>query len=229
MLRNLAEDAPKLADLLPNRAKMLLISVQRLLLKEVLLRHPRVSEQKREEEARMPAVSEQNFVEERSMAATMSTESLLAELEKQLAHHRQREAFHAEQESAHRERRERHAEEAARIAQTAETLRASLTTALGLVAPALAEQTRDQDMDTGHIRILSRLLNRVIEGKSGAERFGAVAVTEEVNRRFANILRQPATQRQIALALRRQARKGRIHQVRRGRPHHEALYVRELR
>lgn len=163
------------------------------------------------------------------MAVTMSPERLLAELEKQLAHHRQREAFHAEQEGAHRERRERHAEEAARIAQTAETLRASLTTALGIVAPTLAEQTRDQDMDTGHLRILTRLVNRVIEGKPGDERFGAVAVTDEVNRRFANILGMPATQRQVALTLRRQARKGRIHQVRRGRPHHEALFVREPR
>ena len=163
------------------------------------------------------------------MAATMSPEKLLSELEKQLAHHRQREAFHTEQESAHRERRERHAEEAARIAQTAETLRASLTTALGLVAPALAAEARDQDMDTGHVRILTRLVNRVIEGKDGGERFGAVAVTDEINRRFANILGRPATQRQVALTLRRQARRGRIHQVRRGRPHHEALYVREPR
>jgi hypothetical protein len=82
-------------------------------------------------------------------------------------------------------------------------------------------------MDTGHVRILSRLVNRVIEGKPVDERFGATAVTREVNRRFADILRRPATQRQVALALRRQARQGRIHQVRRGRPHYEALYVRE--
>jgi hypothetical protein len=157
----------------------------------------------------------------------MSPEKLLSQLEKQLAHHREREAFHSKQESAHREQRELHAQEAARIAQTAEALRASLTTALGLVAPALAAEARDQDMDTGHVRILSRLVNRVIEGKAGAERFGAAAVTEEVNRRFPDILRQPATTRQVALALRRQAERGLIRQVRRGRPHHEALYVRE--
>lgn len=161
------------------------------------------------------------------MTAGMPPERLLAQLEKQLAQHREREAFHAEQESAHREQRERHAQEAARIAQTAEALRASLTTALGLVSPALAAEARDQDMDTGHERILTRLVNRVIEGKAGTERFGAAVVTEEVNRRFPDILRQPATQRQVALALRRQARRGRIHQVRRGKPHHEALYVRE--
>ena len=161
------------------------------------------------------------------MTLAMPPERLLAQLEKQLAHHRERETFHSEQESAHREQRERHAREAAKIAETADSLRASLTTALGLVAPALAVEARDQDMDSGHVRILTRLVNRVIEGKSGDERFGAVAVTEEVNRRFNDILRRPATQRQVALALRRQARRGRIQQVRRGKPHHEALYVRE--
>ncbi|HVG09089.1 MAG TPA: hypothetical protein VNM67_15395 [Thermoanaerobaculia bacterium] len=161
------------------------------------------------------------------MKVGMPPERLLAELDKQLAYHREREAFHAEQESAHRDQRESHAQEAAKIAQTADSLRASLTTALGLVAPSLAAEARDKDMDTGLERILSRLVNRVIEGKSGDERFGAVAVAEEVNRRFIDILRRPATQRQVALTLRRQARRGRIHQVRRGKPHYEALYVRE--
>ena len=163
------------------------------------------------------------------MAVTfpMPPERLLAQLEKQLAQHREREAFHAEQESAHHEQRERHAQEAAKIAQTMDALRSSLTAALGLVAPAVAAEARDQDMDTGHVRILTRLVNRVIEGKSSAERFGAAAVTEEVNRRFSNILRRPATARQVALVLRRQARRGLIHEVRRGKPHHEALYVRE--
>lgn len=161
------------------------------------------------------------------MATSLSTEKLLAQLEKQLAQHREREAFHTGQESAHREKRELHAREAARIAQTVDSLRTSLTDALGLVAPSLAAESGDQDMDSGHVRILTRLVNRVIEGKAGSERFGAAALAEEVNRRFANILLQPATQRQVALVLRRQARRGRIHQVRRGRPHHEALYVRE--
>jgi len=161
------------------------------------------------------------------MTAGMPPERLLAELDRQLAQHRERAAFHAEQESAHREQRERHEQEAAKIAQTAESLRASLTTALGLVSPALAAEARDKDMDTGLTRILSRLVGRVIEGKAGHERFGAAVVTQEVNRRFAEILRRPATQRQVALTLRRHARRGRIHQVRRGKPHHEALYVRE--
>jgi hypothetical protein len=161
------------------------------------------------------------------MTFLMPPERLLAQLEKQLAQHREREAFHAKQESAHREQRELHAQEAARIAETAEALRTSLTAAHGLVAPAVAAEARDQEMDSGHVRILSRLVKRVIEGKAGHERFGAWAVTQEVNRRFADILRQPATQRQIALALRRQARSGLIQQVRRGKPHYEALYVRE--
>ena len=161
------------------------------------------------------------------MTVGMPPERLLAELDKQLARHRERAAFHAEQENAHREQRERHEQEAAKIAQTADSLRASLTTALGLVAPSMAVEARDQDMDTGLTRILSRLVSRVIEGKAGTERFGAAEVTREVNRRFADILRRPATQRQVALTLRRHASRGRIHQVRLGKPHHEALYVRE--
>src|SRR5687767_4066536 len=100
-------------------------------------------------------------VKEKLMTVGMPPERLLAELDRQLAQHRERAAFHAEQESAHREQRERHEQEAAKIAQTADSLRASLTTALGLVAPALAVEARDKDMDTGHVRILSRLVKRV--------------------------------------------------------------------
>lgn len=161
------------------------------------------------------------------MAPPVSVEKLLAQLEKQLAHHREREAHHLAQESAHREQRERHAGEGARIAQTVETLRSSLTTAIGLVTPAVIQESRDEEMDTGHVRILTRLVNRVIEGKAGHERFGAKTLTAEVNRRFARILRRPVPARHVALVLRRQASRGKIHQVRRGRPHYEALYVRE--
>lgn len=161
------------------------------------------------------------------MAPPVSVEKLLAQLEKQLAHHREREAHHLAQESAHREQRERHAGEGVRIAQTVETLRSSLTAALGLVAPSLTQEARDEEMDTGHVRILTRLVNRVIEGKAVDERFGAKALTAEVNRRFARIVRQPVQRRHVSLVLRRQARQGKIHQVRRGRPHHEALYVRD--
>ena len=161
------------------------------------------------------------------MTLPMSLEKLLAQLEKQLAEHRKREAFHSEQESTHRGQREHHAREGARIAQTVDSLRSSLTAALGLVAPTLSAESRDEDLDTGHVRILTRLLNRVIEGKGDQERFGPTEMTAEVNRRFAKLLRRPVQTRHVSLALRRQARRGRIHQVRRGRPHHEALYVRE--
>ena len=161
------------------------------------------------------------------MKPAMSPEKLLAQLEKQLAQHREREAFHSEKEGFHRGQREHHAQEAARIAQTADALRASLTAAFGLVGTELSTAKKDEDMDTGLVRILTRLVNRVIEDRLPDERFGAGWVTGEVNRRFPDILRRPASERQVALALRRQARRGRIKQVRRGRPHHEALYVRE--
>jgi hypothetical protein len=157
------------------------------------------------------------------MTPPASIERLLAQLERQLAQHREQEKLHSEQEAAHREQRERHAAESTRISQTVEALRSSLNSALGLVS---ASGSDDKDLDTGHRRILTRLVSRVIEEKLEDERFGGAGVTEEVNQRFPDLLREPVGVRNIALVLRRLAHSGRIRQVRRGRPHHEALYVR---
>jgi hypothetical protein len=67
----------------------------------------------------------------------------------------------------------------------------------------------------------------VIGEKGASERFGPVGLTEEVNLRFGERLRRPVKAGQISTVLRRLHRKGRIHLVRKGRPHWEALYVRE--
>ena len=48
-----------------------------------------------------------------------------------------------------------------------------------------------------------------------------------MNKHFGDRLRRPVDPGQISVVLRRLSRLGRIHQVRRGRPHWEALYVRE--
>ena len=144
-------------------------------------------------------------------------------MERQLAQHREQEKLHSEQETAHREQRERHAGECARISHTLEALRSSVSSALGIVGDSRPD---DEDLDTGHRRILTRLVTRVLEGKPEDERFGAAGLAEEVNRRFPGLLREPLQARNVSTVLARMARSGHIQQVRRGRPHHEALYVR---
>ncbi len=144
-------------------------------------------------------------------------------MERQLAQHREQEELHSEQETAHREQREHHADESARISQTVEALRSSLSSALGLVD---APELDGGDLDTGRRGILTRLVARIVESKLEEERFGAAGITEEVNQRFPDLLREPARAPHVSIVLGRMAGSGRIRQVRRGRPHHEALYVR---
>jgi hypothetical protein len=52
-------------------------------------------------------------------------------------------------------------------------------------------------------------------------------VCAEVNRRLGDLLRRPFELRQVSDVLRRFDRLGRIHLVRAGRPHWQALYTRE--
>jgi len=157
------------------------------------------------------------------MAPPASITRLLAQLERQLAHHREQEKLHSEQETAHREQRERHAGESARISHTVEALRSSLSSALGLVD---APELDDGDLDTGRRGLLTRLVARIVERKMEDEHFGAAGITEEVNQRFPDLLREPAQAPHVSTVLARMARSGHIRQVRRGRPHHEAVYVR---
>lgn len=157
------------------------------------------------------------------MAPPASVTGLLAQLERQLAHHQEQEKLHSEQEAAHGEQRVRHAAESARISETVAALRSSLSSALGLVD---APEQDDGDLDTGRRGILTRLVARIVERKLEDEHFGAAGITEEVNQRFPDLLREPARAPHVSTVLARMARSGQIRQVRRGRPHHEALYVR---
>ena len=152
-----------------------------------------------------------------------TVDSILSRMEARLAHHREQAEIHTRQEAYHREERERHARQVEELTRGIEAFRSSAGLALELAGPPPND---DRDVDTGSDRILTRLVRKLIAGKDMDERFGPVALTEEVNRRFPEILRQPAQIRQISDVLRRMARSGRLRQVRRGRPHHEALYVR---
>lgn len=152
-----------------------------------------------------------------------SVDAILSRLEARLAHHREQAEIHTRQEAHHREERERHTGQAEELARSIEAFRSSAGIALELAGPPPDD---DRDVDTGSQRILTRLVSKLIAGKAGDERFGPQGLTEEVNRRFPEILRRPARIRQVSDVLRRLAHSGRIEQVRRGRPHHEALYVR---
>jgi len=71
------------------------------------------------------------------------------------------------------------------------------------------------------------MVELILAEKSQDERFGPLGLAKEVNRRFGNRLRRPVDARQISVVLRRLDRLGRIHLVRKGRPHWEALYSRQ--
>ena len=65
----------------------------------------------------------------------------------------------------------------------------------------------------------------VVAGKEPDETFGAKAVAQEVNGRFGSKLRRPVGPRTFSSGLRRLAAAGRIHLVREGKGHVEALYA----
>jgi hypothetical protein len=67
----------------------------------------------------------------------------------------------------------------------------------------------------------------ILDGKRPDERFGANGLSREVNQHFGGRLRRAVDAPQMSVVLRRLHHRGRIHQVRPGRPHQEALYVRE--
>jgi hypothetical protein len=69
-----------------------------------------------------------------------------------------------------------------------------------------------------------RMIRLVVDEMPAGAAFGTRQVTVTVNARFAAHLRHPADSEKVAIALQRMARAGRLHQLRRGRPYHEALY-----
>lgn len=156
-----------------------------------------------------------------------TADSILTRLETELAQRREQMEMHTREEARHRAERERLTREMEDLARTAEAFRASYGSAVQLVGPGARPQEDADTGDAGDHRTLTRLVTRVVSGKEGDERFGPVELTREVNRRFSESLRKPVEMRQVSDVLRRMARAGRIHQVRRGRPHHQALYVRE--
>lgn len=154
---------------------------------------------------------------------------IVASLESQLAFYREKEELHAKQEDFHREQRTRYAAEREKIERNLEAFGAAASSALDLAERTLTRANDDQDADLGSASNprLGRMVALILETKGPDESFGPEGLTEEVNRRFGERLRQPVDSRQISVVLRRMHRLGRIRLVRKGRPHWEALYRRE--
>ncbi|HKI02205.1 MAG TPA: hypothetical protein VKK31_09505 [Thermoanaerobaculia bacterium] len=162
------------------------------------------------------------------MTSLPSLEEIVASLESSLAVHQERQAFHAERVRQHEEQRAHHAAEIETVTRKLATFKAALSEAADLPAPlspAPPEPPPARKGPGGKVYV-SRLVARVIEDKKAGEPFGISAITEEVNRRYRDDLRQPVKPRQVSGILRWMLRTARIRSLREGRPFHEALYVR---
>jgi hypothetical protein len=164
------------------------------------------------------------------MQPEMSVSRLQAELEGLVSHHERQEKHHAEQEVFHREERAKHATALAAARERLEAYRAAAEAAGELVARSqIRPAALEDDLPPGEPVMISRLAARVIAAKDPAERFGAAAITREINQRYGKRLRRPASERTVATALRRMANAGRIVQMEKGRGHHEGVYLRGVR
>ena len=167
--------------------------------------------------------SEERMKSHRSIAEVLET------LEAQAAFHEERESFHGGQEEYHREQRSAHAAKLQEIRRRLEAFRTAAVEALDLAdEPAITAAVKEEaDLGPASRPNLTGMIELILAAKPPGERFGPVTLCEEVNRHFGDRLRRPFEPGQVSVALRRFNRLGRIRQVRRGRPHWEALYVRE--
>jgi hypothetical protein len=164
------------------------------------------------------------------MKTNRSIADVLENLEAQAIFHQERESFHASQETHHQEQRSGHAARLEEIRRRLEAFRTAAVEALDLAEDPVIDAAAREEADLGPASRprLGRMVDLILGSKGSSERFGPVTLCEEVNRHFGDRLRRPADVGQISVVLRRLKRMGRIHQVRRGRPHWEALYVREV-
>lgn len=164
------------------------------------------------------------------MRSNRTVAEIVASLEGQLAFNREKEELHARHEAFHREQRTLYATEREKIERNLEAFGTAASGALDLAERTLTRPVPDDSDDLGSASNprVGRMVALVLEDKGQDEHFGPVSLTEEVNRRFGKRLRQPVDARQISVVLRRMERLGRIHLIRKGRPHWEALYSHTL-
>jgi hypothetical protein len=163
------------------------------------------------------------------MTAPPTIPDLLSNLAEKLAYHQREEKRSAEQEARYRERRSTHAAEVERISRCYQALQETLAVAAEIAGEPAPPQAAPAavaavDLGTRSRPKMTRMIRLVVDEMPAGAAFGARQVTATVNARFAAHLRHPADSEKVAIALQRMARAGRLHQLRRGRPYHEALY-----
>lgn len=154
---------------------------------------------------------------------------ILANLEKRIESLRGEAELHARQEEHHREQRSRLEAELRKAMEHLESFRLVAATAEELDLPAPAPPPPPPEEDLGPRPTLAKMVARVVAGRPEGDRFGARSVAQEVNRRFRKELPRPLEPPAASVILRRMSTAGRIHQVREGKPNHEALYVKGAR
>ncbi|HKH45481.1 MAG TPA: hypothetical protein VKM72_12515 [Thermoanaerobaculia bacterium] len=163
------------------------------------------------------------------MKSNRTIAEVVASLESQLAFYREKEELHARHEAFHREQRTLYGTEREKIERNLEAFGAAASGALELAEKTLArpaEAEESADLGSASNPRLGKMVEFVLAGKGQNEPFGPVGLASDVNRRFGNRLRRSVDARQISVVLRRMERLRRIHLVRKGRPHWEALYSR---
>lgn len=166
------------------------------------------------------------------MATSRSVDEVLARLQEQVDFHGEQEKFHAAQELLHREQRSAHAAALEEARRRLEAFQAAATEALDLAERDVVPKPqtldlKDEDLGTLSRPKLVRMVWLVLESKRPDEPFGGRALSREVGQLFRDRLRRGVDAAQMSVVIRRLHKRGLIHQVRPGRPHQEALYVRE--
>jgi hypothetical protein len=161
------------------------------------------------------------------MGPKMTVEETLARLEAQIEHHRTQEAVHAAEEERHRAERARHAAALEDVTRRCTAFRAAADAVADLAGRLAPPCPPDPEALPPRERTPTRLIARLLPELGPEESFGASRLTRDIDRRFGALLARPIQRRLVSIVLGRMARQGRIHRLRSGRPHWEALYARQ--
>jgi hypothetical protein len=159
------------------------------------------------------------------MAASMTLDAMVSQLEAQIAFEREREAFHAAQEAYHREQRAVYVADLEKLTTTLEALKAAAAVSAELAARARYTPP-PPSLDIGRKASLTRMIRHIIAARPAGDVFGTNIITAEVNRHYRERLRRPVKEKLVSITLRRMLNQGELRSVRPGKPHHEALYAR---
>lgn len=159
------------------------------------------------------------------MSLDRSLSELLARLQQQIDSLREQVKLHARQEEHHRDQRALVEAELQKALGQLESLEAAAGTAAELDLPDLAPASPPLEEDLMSNPTLGRLVAWVVANRPEGERFGPKLVAHEIRRRFPKALRRPVDPPAVSIVLRRMSAARRIHQVREGKPNHEALYI----